>query len=1244
MSSLRRSCGSFFVSATLLGLCSCTAPGGPGAVGANEFGPPRDGGTAPNAGGGDGGTIPIQTAFVCAPTVSSEPLPPRSTLISATEMSQVATMFTSDLFERFSKVCGTCHVQSNLGGFTVSPSSFRNVVTQAILDNSIRQDDPGKYMPPTGSPNGMAFSKRADTDPVKQLADLLQQWISQGSPADAFVLAADPAAGNPAAGYMMSDAIAAQITNIGTCVPEKKMVGVATTDMDRLDTYFAQADSLPATLDQTDLFTLDSAELAKNGVISFAPAYPLWTDNAGKMRFIRVPRGQAITFDKATQKFTIPANTRVYKTFLKPIVDLNGNKVFRKIETRMILSRPDTVRPDGTVQQNALYGTYVWNDDESQAVLMADPLNNGQPFADRLKTYITDEQKAQPIIDSKPADLEKALTRAGLLRHYALPGAERCVHCHMGSASASFILGFMPLQIARRPQGTAGVIEPAMGDELTQLQRFIDYGLIKGMASPDDVLPLDKSQGTRAPRNAQELTAQAYMLGNCSHCHNPRGFPTTKQPALKDFLNFLPSATGGIFQFPLDRTSPIRKRGLNRDVPIAYVTPSLYDLPSEGASSKFFCPDNVAGGGECSGSKTLPKYILAPWRSLVYRNVDTPSDYFDDFSPFPHMPLDSPGYDCRAAGILGDWMVSIPSKRKFPAKPQYADDFSTPGLSPDDVDSDPQPYVEVLPTDADYASAVGAAAGRVATYHAGHRYGFCPSSYTADIIDPVIQDEVDRGAPVSIDSRPIPDPDNPNALLMKAFGVPASPHWVNFDDTDPPGAWFPRRPDWEAFLDHPNIPADVQVLTANGKSMDAPIVTDVLTLLQNLKLDAATRAELTRPVPFGLWQVKPGCDFSADKKAQDFTGADRPTWMNVKPPGPQDPVYVQSAGAAVFTSICVNCHGEQADSKGLLADEISVFTGGAARVANFRDGLFGPVSNPGGNRTNAFSPYLQGIGGGVTVDDLAARYMAFMALGGTSKSLPPDVLIQVAQTPVFGVLRTNTAVAGTPDMLRLGLVVCQNIALASPDVDLHLSDLVQHGAFDWTNSKFGLINSNGDADLWLRLCNFNNRPIVRVFTTDNWQGATNIDNLRFNYVYEYWGAAEAKYWDGSDTATDWYGPNPVMDHRGQIRTGLTADNWFPMCVKKPTAAADLAAADRLLTANAVGGSGGNVIPYCPDGFVTAAHQLKKTGDTSYDDGQKWAARGAMNAALAVFLYLDEIERDPSKRQPLYNECELRGKM
>src|SRR6202012_2845772 len=116
-------------------------------------------------------------------------------------------------------------------------------------------------------------------------------------------------------------------------------------------------------------------------------------------------------------------------------------------------------------------------------------------------------------------------------------------------------------------------IERAVGDELTQLQRLIDYGVISGMTSAADVRPLEESQLPRRHRNDYELKAHAYMLGNCAHCHNPRGFPSTKAPELKGVLNFLPSSTGGIFQFPLDRTSPVRRRGVQQDTPIPYITP-----------------------------------------------------------------------------------------------------------------------------------------------------------------------------------------------------------------------------------------------------------------------------------------------------------------------------------------------------------------------------------------------------------------------------------------------------------------------------------------------------------------------------------------------------------------------------------------------------------------------------------------------------------------------------------------------
>jgi mono/diheme cytochrome c family protein len=1212
-----------------LGVGACARAGGPSAFSESEF-------PAHDAGAGIVTSTPPPVAVAaplpqCTPVQSSDPLPARTTIVGAAAASaSSATYFTADLFGLFKSVCGGCHVESNLGGFSVSETTFPMLVTRDVYNSEIVSDDPSTFMPPPAG-GGIPYSQRAPTDAVVELATLLNDWLEQGSPAYSFTLPSS--AGETAPGYALTAELGAELTNIGSCVPNRAMLGTDPSTMDKLDAMFASAITLPATLDQTDLVTLDSAALAKSGVVSYAPTYPLWSDGAGKMRYVRVPRGQSIAFDKATQAFTIPPNTRFYKTFLKAVVDANGQPSYRKIETRLIVSRPDTDNPDGTVDQNALYGTYVWNDDESQATLLNEPLRDGKPFADKIFEYVTDEAKAAPIIAGNPANLQNALDSAGLTRHYAVPGSERCVQCHMGSPSHAFVLGFTPLQVARRATGTGGTYEAAAGDELTQLQRLIDYGVISGMASPADVLALEKSEGTRQPRNDAELAAQAYMVGNCAHCHNPRGLPSVKQPALKDVLVFLPGPgpNQGIFQFPLETMSPIRKRGLNQDVPIPYITPSLYDMPSDSAIGKFFCPD--AADPTC---KSGLQWVLAPWRSLIYRNTDTPYDYFDDYAPFPHMPLNTSGYDCRVAGLMGDWMVSIPSRVKNPNEPQ--------DLIPDingfsalaNVNADPQPYQEALPTDPDYETAVAAAKARLDQYHqVGFRYGFCPTTYTADIIDPIIEDEAENNLPVASDVGAFTDPMNPSRTIMPEL-TPIRPHYVSFDDTDPAGDWFPRRPDWETALVNPDVPTFVSNETASDDLTTdaAEDLTNVLDALGSVTLSDDIRTELLNQVPFGLWDTSvPGCDFSGVPRASSFTGADRPQWMIETPPAADAPVFVESAGAAVFTTVCFNCHGIEADSNGLLADEITNLTGGSARVANLRDGLFGPEAVPDQNRQRVFGPDAATLG--IGADDLAARYVAWMTLGGTQKHLPQDVLNEVSLSPVVGTVRSHLSLQGTPDMLRLGLQLCEQIAGADPNVSqLPLDKFVDTGAMGWSRST-GLVDTNGDAEMWLRLCNLHNRPIVRVpiVPGGTWTATTSVSSLFVSGLQLYWAA--------DSNGEDLYGPNPVMDHTGNVQMGVTSSNLFPICVRKPTSPTELANATHALSASPVLGK--NAIPFCPDGFLTADRQLAvdtSTGQTDFKDGRKWAARGAINAALAVFLYLDQIERDPSKRQPLYTQCNL----
>jgi mono/diheme cytochrome c family protein len=1224
------------------GLCfSCSAPGGPGAFPSTEF--PTGSAAHPGTGTGTGGTIGttnITLPLTCNTAQSSQAMPARTTVTSGTAGggSLANTYFTSQLYMDFNTICGGCHVMGNEGGFEVSAVSFSSVVNQTVL-NQITKVEP--LMPPTLDDE--QFKDRPATDPVVALAQHLQEWIDQGSSESSFMTEGDSNGAPPSASadYTLTPALGDSLTNIGSCVPSGS-IGQNVNTMDQLDTFFQNATALPATLAETDLTTLDSLTLAANGVISYAPTYPLYSDGSGKMRYVRVPRGTSVVFDKATQKFHIPDNTRFYKTFLKEVVDGNGNPRYRKIETRLIVARADTDPPAGSSgppKINALFGTYVWNDNETQATLLQDPLRNGQPFRDRLITYYTDEMKAQSIIDATPAggNLEYALEQEpGLVRHYALPGSDRCLDCHMGSPTTDFVLGFTPLQVNRRPTGQGGVYEPAMGDELTQLQRLIDYGVISGMTSPADVVPLEESEGTRAPRNQYELNAQAYMVGNCAHCHNPRGFPTRKAPVLKDLLNFLPTADGGgVFQFPLDRTSPLRERGQNSNVVIPYITPSLRDYPA---------PYTAAPGGysvpkwlDCSDTSDElcghgGLFVSAPWRSLIYRNVDTPFDYVEDFTIFPHMPMNSAGFDCRAPRIMAEWMTSIPATKIHPNQSENVTWDSGYQYPPTTVNAfvqtnyDPQPYVEVKPTDPGYADAVVAAQARLDDYHSGHRYGFCPD--TTDILDPDIVDELDHNKPLAPLANGVQDPNNPLLIIWPYIGVPMKPHWVVSDATDPPGAWNPRRPDWADPLLH-GVVGDVSQLSPD----DATTLQNVIAALQTVTVTSDARTVLTTKIPFGLWKPDAKCSFSGIPAAGSYQGDQRPRWMDVAGAKPTDPVYEELPGAAVFNTICFNCHGPQADAQGLLADEISIMTGGDARVADFRDGILGPTTAPGTNRQSVFVDPT----GAVATQDISARYYAWMALGGTLKHLPPQLLGLVSNSPVLGVLRNTGKInpEGTPDMLKLGLELCLHVLPAHRNVgQINLGNFFQKAWIDW-GLQTALIDVNGDAELWLRLCSLDNRPVVRVPGVV-WKADTKPTDLFLTSGSLFFGDA-------------YPASAPVMDHRGRVANGITADNLMPICIREPTDPTQHQNAETFLAANPVGGPGGNRIPYCPPDIFQVdpttqqpKYQLAYTVDQGlpdYVDGKKWAARGAINAGMAVFLYLDQVERGITKVLPSYDQCE-----
>ncbi len=1234
--------------------------------------------------GSSGGASPSASVHgVCRPA-AAQPLPARLVVMSATASAVGSNLvYVSDLFERFKSVCGSCHGPEvdppGLGGYQIqSENSFLTAMTPAVLkhvqsdgatDPAHPATDPNDPMPPFSSPNGGPYSKRPPTDPVKQFADLVAAWLASGSP-QSF---SPPSAGGPGqdggaeAGaspsqYLMSPLLGDTMTNLGTCIPDKTLFAVEQDASVNRDAMFAALTKaspgsgaapkdligLPEHLSETDLVTLDTAQLAQYGVVAFQPTYPLWSDDAGKLRYVRVPRGQSIQFDKSTQEFTIPPNTRFYKTFLKKIIDTDGSYRFRKIETRLIVSRPDQRNPDGSSTPTALFGTYQWNAGETDATLLETPLRDGLPFADTLLQYTTDEQLAADILASNPGRPFEQLLELGAARHYAIPSSDRCIQCHMGSNSASFILGFRPVQIRRRAAGEGGTLpepgqSPPGADELTQLQRLIDYGVITGISSPDDVLPLERSEGNRAPRNDQELTAQGYLAGNCAHCHNPRGFPSVNNPVLVDILNFLPGPTGGIFQFPLERFSPRIGRGPGGGTPIPYITPSLMDQPSSNWDG------SVSGGDDyffniASGTDVGVNYILyGPWRSLIYRNVDTPFAYETNLALFPHMPMNTPGYDCRAKQVLSDWMVSIPAIRKDPEIPEYAFAAAPNKLvGGSTLDLNPQPYVEVPPGNPGYQDASRAAQQRLAILHSGVNpgvaadstysvYSYCPN--TSDLVDPAVTLD-----PVC---HPVPTPDTSSVLSSV---TPARPHWVNTDLTQAPqapGTFAVRRTDWPQTLVQQTFPDPEPA--CGGSLADAVTaqneVKKTVALLQSVYLDDPNdpfRTYATTEVPFGLWEKKAGCKFSSVPTAGSFTGSARPLWMGQVPNlAPSDPVYMASPGAAVFGMICINCHGPSADAHGRLSDNLATMTGGNAIVADFKDGLFGPLDSPGLHKNEAFATSMLPASAGTswtsaTVDDRASRYLSLMALGGTEVQIPLSILTVVGDTRVLGEKRVLPSNAISANMLSAAKAICAGF-LQNSFAGLPIQ-------FNWTIGWFDLdkpghlknfpflIPNNGDAELWLRLCSMNNPPPIRAL----YAGA-------FANPPPYLSVASGASGPGSLIDPSAYGQNPVGDQNGP-QGALTASNYFPWCVASD-AGIDPASAKAYLLASH--------LPICPIPIRGCATDAPDGGGApapcwSADRMDLWATRGAINAGLAVFTYVESLVNDLSKGKspkPTYDQCE-----
>jgi mono/diheme cytochrome c family protein len=589
-------------------------------------------------------------------------------------------------------------------------------------------------------------------------------------------------------------------------------------------------------------------------------------------------------------------------------------------------------------------------------------------------------------------------------------------------------------------------------------------------------------------------------------------------------------------------------------------------------------------------------------------------------------------------------MVSIPAQRMI--ADGEPDDTKVPAAFADYlelVNGLAQPYMEIKPGGDKYASFVSEAQARLARFRAGERYKDCPSP-NLDIVAP----EVASGSRIT----PLPQTTylQPDLRVEKsdyyALTSPARPHYAKTDLHDRP-TWIQRRPDWYEILvqkafDKERHDEGGAVAKGSAQAIEA---------VNSRKLSPAFKEFALTPVPFGLWQQKPECSakLAAQPKVSEVQHAG---WMDVVKADPSAPVYMISRGEQIFNTVCSKCHGPEATGVSALSTTMADLTGGQTRVANLRDGLFGPQGHAGANREPVFAmaagqsdPTCSGEPSAdrcsnLTGEDWVARYVSWMGLGGTKAAIPSTVLSQIGSATVLGRPRfTNFAAVSdakqAANMLAVAKEACKQFT--KPIVfDPRTGAQVPHSEKLANNDSLesvGLIPQNGDLELWRAVCQFQNTAFV-----------TGVSNSGISTAVPF-GVGQMYAQDGSGPvlfALPFSGP--VGGVNGAVSSnGPTSDNPWPWCFYGRLTAADESSYQAQF---------GHGLPRCPDSVLSAGGPDEQNllgmadGDPSAlptvrinDAVAEWAARGAANAGIAVYYWLDALARGQVKPTPSFDHCE-----
>lgn len=258
-------------------------------------------------------------------------------------------------------------------------------------------------------------------------------------------------------------------------------------------------------LSDLGLFEGDLKDLQPaDGVVPYTVVSPLFSDFAGKDRFIVLPDGETIAFSP-DEAWEYPEGTTLVKNFFFDLDRRDPDEgEYLIIETRLL-----ELDAEGWTGS-----TYVWNEEQTDAY----PLLEG----DRVTIEFIDENG-----DAAEQD-------------YEIPNLDHCASCHGRNDELTF-LGPFTHQLNYDVQRG--------GSTVNQLEWMAEQGMF------DQTLPAPADLPAMVDPSVDgdlELRARSYLHANCSHCHRLDGgagvsglrFPFWEESQLHLGVCKIPAAAG----------------------------------------------------------------------------------------------------------------------------------------------------------------------------------------------------------------------------------------------------------------------------------------------------------------------------------------------------------------------------------------------------------------------------------------------------------------------------------------------------------------------------------------------------------------------------------------------------------------------------------------------------------------------------------------------------------------------------